>query len=583
MFGEMTPPDARPAQPSGSGEGSGGPVHPDPRRWVTLAIVLISTVIVVLDNTVLNVAIPTILHDFHTTLPSLEWVITGYALTFATLLVIGGRLCDLYGTRRIFIIGAALFGVGSLLASVSWNVASLILGEAVIEGIGASMMLPSALAVLSSTFFGTERGMAFAAWGAVAGSAAGFGPVVGGFLTTEFSWRWSFRINVVVAPLAILGATLFIARAARPARREPLDVPGATMIAVGMFMLVFALSEGGTYGWFRPIADFRVAGSDVWPSSRSISAVPGVFVCAVIVLICFYRYERRRERRDRGPLFQFGLLRHRTFRYGLVTTTVLSMAGLGFSLAMALYLQEAVHLSALDNGLWMFPYGLMMLAASPVGGTLTKRMSTVTVVRIGLVTQAIGLLYIASAVTTRLSFLRLLPGLIIYGLGSGFAFSQLTNVVLSDIPADEAGVASGTNATVRQVGNALGIAVIGTIVTTQTIHSALPHITASAVLSPGAKQDALAGLHALGANFRPSTTPAPGGHVLGDIMTHAVSVASHEALLFALGVVIGGTCLSFLIPTVPAAPATLATDLAAFVPLDPEGELEAVPGLDWGS
>src|SRR5579862_6590621 len=188
---------------------------PDPRRWITLAIVIISAFIVVLDNTVLNVAIPTILKEFHTTLPSLEWVITGYALTFATLLIIGGRLGDVYGHRRVFVVGAALFGVGSLLASVSQSVGVMILGEAIIEGIGASLMLPATLAILSTTFHGRERATAFATWGATAGVAAASGPVVGGFLTDFYSWRWAFRINVVIAPLAIVGALCFMQRGVR--------------------------------------------------------------------------------------------------------------------------------------------------------------------------------------------------------------------------------------------------------------------------------------------------------------------------------------------------------------------------------
>ena len=176
---------------------------------------IISAFIVVLDNTVLNVAIPTILREFHTTLPSLEWVVTGYALTFATLLIIGGRLGDVYGHRRVFVIGAALFGVGSLLASVSHSVGMMILGEAIIEGIGASLMLPATLAILSTTFHGRERATAFATWGATAGVAAASGPVVGGFLTNFYSWRWAFRINVVIAPLAIVGAMLFMQRGER--------------------------------------------------------------------------------------------------------------------------------------------------------------------------------------------------------------------------------------------------------------------------------------------------------------------------------------------------------------------------------
>src|SRR5579859_513318 len=228
----------------------------DPRRWVTLAIVLMSTVIVVLDNTVLNVAIPTILREFHTTLPSLEWVITGYALTFATLLIIGGRLGDVYGHRRVFVAGAALFGVGSLLASVSHSVGMMILGEAIIEGIGASLMLPATLAILSTTFHGRERATAFATWGATAGVAAACGPVVGGFLTSNYSWRWSFRINVIIAPLAIIGALLFMKHQVQARRRVPIDFPGAVLIASGMFLLVFGLSEGGVYGWWQPMKDF---------------------------------------------------------------------------------------------------------------------------------------------------------------------------------------------------------------------------------------------------------------------------------------------------------------------------------------
>src|SRR6476659_6939036 len=165
----------------------------DPRRWFAAAVVIVSVAIPVLDNTILNVAIPTILREFHTDLPSLQWVITGYSLTFATFLIIGGRLGDIYGARRMFIIGAALFGLGSLLASEATSVPSLLLGESLIEGIGASLMLPATLAIMSITFEGAERAKAFAVWGATAGAGVAFGPAIGGFLTTNYSWRWSFR------------------------------------------------------------------------------------------------------------------------------------------------------------------------------------------------------------------------------------------------------------------------------------------------------------------------------------------------------------------------------------------------------
>src|SRR5438132_6237613 len=264
----------------------------DPRRWFTLAIVITAVLIVVLDNTVLNVALPPILREFHTTLPSLQWVVTGYALTFATLLIIGGRLGDIYGHRRVFVIGAALFGAGSLLASVATSVPMLVLGEAVIEGIGASLMLPTTLAILSVTFRGRERAAAFAAWGATAGVAAAAGPVVGGFLTTNYSWRWSFRINVIIAPLAIIGALLFMKRGVRPARRMRVDVVGALLVATGMFLFVFALSESGIYGWWKPLQTVSIAGTTLWSDSSPIAITPVALAAALAILTFFFFFER---------------------------------------------------------------------------------------------------------------------------------------------------------------------------------------------------------------------------------------------------------------------------------------------------
>jgi EmrB/QacA subfamily drug resistance transporter len=548
------------------------------RQWLTLAIVLMSTIIVVLDNTILNVAIPTILRDFNTTLPSLEWVITGYSLTFATLLIIGGRLGDIYGQRRVFIVGASLFCVGSLLASVSWNVGSLILGEAIIEGIGASLMLPATLALLSNTFQGRGRAMAFAAWGAVAGSAAGLGPLVGGFLTTDFSWRWSFRINVIIAPLAIIGALLFIAPGKRNAEHEPLDVPGALLVAGGMFLLVFGLSEGGSYGWLRPISDVVVLGRTLWPSSMPISIIPIVFAASAGLLFAFYRHERARERADGAPLFQFGLLEHRTFRYGLLTSAVLSMGQLGLSFALALFLQEGKGLSALQNGLWVFPYGIAILVGAPIAGRLTSRIGTTQVIRVGLAMQSTALVYIALSISPRLTFPELLPGLVLYGLGAGFSVTQLTNVVLSEIPMDKSGVASGTNSTVRQVGSALGIAVIGTLVTTLTIDEATSRVQHLRSLAPRVSAGAARQIRALGANYQPGRDlPASAAAALTHIVRDSVSTATHHALLFAAGVVLLGAVLSFLIPTdLPslAAPGEeAAEELGALGPIDAESEI----------
>lgn len=546
---------------------------PDPRRWVTLAVVVAAAFIVVLDNSVLTVAIPTILRDFHATLPAVEWVITGYALTFASLLIIGGRLGDVYGHRRIFVIGAALFCGGSLLAALSWNVPSLIVGEALIEGIGASLMLPATLAVVSTTFHGRERATAFAAWGATVGVGVALGPVVGGFLTTNFTWRWAFGINVVVAPLAIAGALVFIARDRPTAKRISIDVPGACLVAAGLFLFVFALSEGARYGWFRPLETFTIGGAEVWPRDRAVSLIPLIMLVAVVILVAFYQLERWKERHDRSPLFEFGQLRHRGFRYGLVTSGVLAMGQMGMFFVLPIFLQDAKHLSAETNGWWMLPFGVFIIVGSQLGGYLTRHIGTTRVVQLGLALEMIGLVTVASAVDPGMTFADLLVPYALFGFGIGFASSQLTNVILSDIAAEKSGVASGTNSTVRQVGGALGVAVVGSVFASLTVQRTIEAVRASRL--PAALRDtAVAGIHAQGAGFPvPPGTPAVDGATLSHALAVGITDAARPALLLAAGFVAVGAFLSLLLPKTPPVPRSddvlTADGFEALDPLEP--------------
>src|SRR3954469_8500219 len=527
------------------------PAVPDPRRWITLAVVVVAALIVVLDNSVLTVAIPTILRDFHTTLPAVEWVITGYALTFASLLIIGGRLADVYGQRRIFIIGAALFCGGSLLAAFSWNIPSLILGEALIEGMGASLMLPTTLSIISTTFQGRERATAFGAWGATVGVGVALGPVVGGFLTTNYTWRWAFGINVIVAPLAILGALLFVRRDRAVARHMSIDVPGACLVAVGMFLFVFALSEGARYGWFRPLGTFSLAGAEVWSSDRGVSFIPLVMLVALGVLFAFYKLERWKERHDRSPLFEFGQLRHRGFRYGLITTSALAMGQMGMFFVLPVFLQDAKHLSAETNGFWMLPFGVCIVIGSQLGGYLTRYTSVARVVQLGLVLEFIGLVFVAFVVDPSMSFVDLLAPYGLFGFGIGFASSQLTNVILSDIPPEKSGVASGTNSTVRQVGAALGVAVVGSVFASLTVSRTIAAVKSAAIPS-SLRDTAVAGVHAQGASFPvPRGTAGLDAAALSLALATGITEAVQPALLLAAGFVLLGVFLSLLLPRTP--------------------------------
>jgi EmrB/QacA subfamily drug resistance transporter len=548
----------------------------DPRRWLTLGILILTVVLIALDTSVLNVSIPTILRELHTTVPALQWVITGYSLTFASLLIIGGRLGDIYGHRRLFIIGTSLFGIGSLLASVSHSVGALILGEAVIEGIGAALMTPSTLAILSTTFRGRERAKAFAVWGAAAGAAVAFGPVLGGFLTTNYSWRWSFRINVVVAPIAAIGALVLMRNGKRSAR-TPIDIPGAALIATGMFLFVFALSDGGTYGWFEPLKQFSVAGAEVWPKSAPISIVPVAMSVGIVLLFCFVRLERWKARRNADPLFDFRLLNLRSFRYGLLTSLILAMGQLGLLFALPLFLQNAVHLSAQENGLWLLPIGLFVIVGAQVGARLTHRISLGSIIGCGLALETVALLLVIWAVRPGITFWQILPGLTLFGTGLGFASSQLTSVILSEISPERSGVASGASSTTRQMGGAFGAAIIGSLITVQTTNRAAHAIRVSS-LSAAVRDQAVSSVRDLGPNFRPpANISTADASALERILTSALAAATRIGLLFAMAVVLIGAMLSLLIPRIRPSPKTTVEEIIetfeAFEPMDIDARL----------
>ncbi len=382
------------------------------------------------------------------------------------------------------------------------------------------------------------------------GAAVAFGPLLGGFLTTNYSWRWAFRINVMVVPFAILGALLFMGRSRTSSRRERLDVPGALLISSGMFLLVFGISEGSTYGWGHALKALDVSGIEVWLATFPISVVPVAFGLSALLLTGFYRLQRRKERARGDPLFEFSLLHRPGFRYGILTLMLLAMGQVAFLFVMSVVLQDGRHLSAVQTGLWLVPSGVFIVIGSQVGSWLTRRIGTTNVVRAGLVIESAGLGAIAIAVSPSLTFWSLLPGLALFGTGVGFAGSQLNNVILSDVPPERAGATSGANTTVRMIGAALGIATISALLSTQTIRQAVDAVRHT-VLPDEARADAIAQIHSSGVNFVPSSSVSPGQlDELRNAINHAVIVGARTPLLFATAVVAVGAVLSFFIPRI---------------------------------
>jgi predicted MFS family arabinose efflux permease len=365
------------------------------------------------------------------------------------------------------------------------------------------------------------------------------------------------RINVIIAPLLAIDALVFMHPDVRDGERPRLDFPGALLLAGGTFSLVFGLSESARYGWWHPLGTFTIGENDVWPASRPTSIVPIAFLCAALLLTTFVVVERWKERTGRDPLFEFGQLRHLRFRYGLITTMVLAAGQFALLFVIPVLLQDALHLTALRTGVWMLPTGVMIALGAPIGGRMTRRINVTSVVRIGLALEAIGLALVALVVSPHVEYVALLPGFVAFGIGVGFAASQLTNVILSDIEPAKAGVASGTNATVRQVGWALGTATFAALLGAQTLRHGVTAIKASSIAAT-TKVQALISLHARGVAFTvPKGASAADALSLRHIVDTAVAAGACPALFFGAIVVAIGALLSLLIPPVPAIPATV--------------------------
>ncbi len=410
-------------------------------------------------------------------------------------------------------------------------------------------MVPSTLALLASIFHGRERATAFAAWGAAAGAAVAFGPVLGGWLTTNHSWRWAFGINVVIAPLAVLGAMVLMSRSERHAR-IPIDLPGAALIASGMFGIVFALSQSPTYGWLTPKEPLTVGSVDVWPASMPISVTAFAFVLGIVLLVAFVIVERRKEARDGHPLFEISQLRFKTFRYGLVTAVIVSLGQLGLLFALPLFLQGANGLTAEQNGLWMLPLGLMMIVGAQIGGKLNHRYGTTNVVRFGFFLEAFSLVGLLLTVHPDVGFWQLFPSIALFGLGVGAASGPLTNLVLSEISMEKSGVASGANSTARQLGAALGAAMMGSLVTVQTTSHAVDAVNAAG-LPAGLTDTAVNGIEAMGANWQiPAGATPDQVATLQRAFEQALTSGVRWALAWAALLVFGGAVMSLLIPQV---------------------------------
>ncbi|HET6865963.1 MAG TPA: MFS transporter [Solirubrobacteraceae bacterium] len=426
-------------------------------RWWTLAAMCFALFMLMLDNTVVNVALPSIQRDLHASLASLEWTVNAYTLTLAVLLVTGGRLGDIFGRRRMFLFGVVVFGLSSLAIGFAPTDGFLVAFRAV-QGVGAAFMMPATLSIITQAFPPEQRGTAIGTWAGVSALALAIGPVVGGFLTEYVSWRAIFFINPPIAVVAV-AVTLFATQESRDETVDrTVDYAGIAAVTVGLTALVLALVEANSWGW---------------GSARVIS----LLVVAAIALPLFVLIERRAK----APIVNFAFFTSRTFLGANMVAFLISFAMFAQFFFLTLYLQNILGYSPLQTGIRFLPATIMIIIMGPLAGRLTDRVGSRPLMTLGLVIVAISL-GIESRLTVHSGYGLLLPGFVLMGLGMGLVMSPMSTAAMNSVDRTKAGAASGLLSMIRMVGSTFGVAVMGALVATigrSQIDSGLPHLPAA--------------------------------------------------------------------------------------------------------
>jgi len=431
-------------------------------RWLGLAMLSVGVAMIIVDATIVNVAVPSIVRDLDLTSTQAEWINTTYALVFAALLITLGRIGDVVGRRRMYLLGLVIFAVASVAAGAAVN-GTMLIAARILQGVGGAMILPATQSILNTNFRGRDRAIAFGVWGAVIGGMAAVGPLLGGWLTTYLTWRWAFFINIPVAIVAVAGTLRYIGESRDEKAKMGFDPPGFVLITYGLAAVVFGLIEGYSYGWLTQKEPFVVLGW-TWPFQISVVAV--AIATGVLALVLFAVVELRRAQRGQFFLFDFELWRFPAFRYGNLAGTVVALGEFGLLFALPLFLQGVLGYTAFETGLVFLSLAMGAFVAAPLAAQLARRYGPRRAVTLGMVLEAIGILITTLLISTTVSGLMLVLPLFVYGVGVGLATAQLTSIVLSDVPPERSGLASGANSTMRQVGSALGIAILGTVLFT---------------------------------------------------------------------------------------------------------------------
>jgi EmrB/QacA subfamily drug resistance transporter len=408
------------------------------KKWWTLMAVAFGLFMIMLDNTVVNVALPSIGRDLHISLAELEWIVTAYALVFAALLITGGKLADMFGRRKIFVVGLAIFSLSSLACGLAPS-AGFLIGARAAQGIGAALMNPATLSIITATFPPKQRGQAIGIWAGVSALALAIGPLIGGLIVDNIGWNWIFFVNVPIGILGIVVSQLVIKESRDTSHEQRLDLPGLLTSGLALFSLSYALIEGNAKGWSSP-------------------EILGLFVAAAVFLVTYVLLERR----QRLPMLDLSLFRIPSFAGANTVALLVSLGMFGVFFFVSLYVQNILGYSPTKAGAIFLPMTILIILIAPVAGKASDRIGSRWLMGGGMTLLSISLL-LYQRVGLHSTFWTLFPAMILGGIGMALTMSPMTSVAMASVPVDKAGVGSGVLNSFRQVGGSLGIAVMGAI------------------------------------------------------------------------------------------------------------------------
>ncbi len=409
-------------------------------KWGVLAIICMAIFIMVIDTTIMNVSISALVVDLDTDVPTIQAIIAIYALTMASFMLIGGKLQDVLGRKRAFLIGVAVYGVGTFTASMSWNAGVLLIGWAILEGLGAILMMPATTTFLTSTYRGKERAFAFGMWGGVGAAGAAFGPILGGYLTTFYSWRWAFRLELLVVVTILLMS--YLLTESRPTLKwRDLDVIGTLLSFAGLFAIVMGILLLRNY--------------ELWEYISTLIGA-GLLLMGVFVL-----WQKRRKKKGRVPLVDVSIFRNRRFVLGNTISVIQGLTLAGFFFIIPVFYQQVTGISAFETGLLLLPISIAIFTFSIAGARLAAFLSPKHLLIIGLILGMAGSFMLRGIFGLETGTTDFIPGSVVFGIGLGIVLSQVTNLTLSAVPEEHSTDAAGVLNTLRQLGTSLGTAIIG--------------------------------------------------------------------------------------------------------------------------